>query len=86
MDQCFAIKRFFNLHFRNDPIYGLGQASVIKKKRYLDPIKEKIHKPSNELYTIIVGDHSVSIFGNYIFNSQNTHAVYRSKSNFTYIF
>ena len=35
---------------------------------------------------IIVGDHSVSLYGLFIFNSQNTHAVYRSKENLNYIF
>ena len=36
--------------------------------------------------TIIAGDYSVSLHGLFIFNSQNTHAVYHSKENLNYIF
>ena len=86
IDQCFMIKRYFDLEFQKDIIYGLGQASVIKKQKFLVNMKEKLHKPSNELYVIIVRDYSVLIYGNYVFNSQKTHVVYWLKSNFNYIF
>ena len=49
-------------------------------------MKEKLHKTSNEIYVIIIGDYSVSIYRKYISNSQNTHEVYQLKSNFNYFF
>ena len=45
-----------------------------------------LHKPDGKLLTIIVGDHSVLLYGLFMFNSQNSHAVYRSKENLKYVF
>ena len=85
-DQVFKIKEVYNKVFCENPIYGLGQASVITKNKKLKPILDNLHKPAGKLLTILVGDHSVSLYGLFIFNSQNTHAVYRSKENLNYIF
>lgn len=54
--------------------------------KYLIPIELKLYTPSDKLYIIVISNHSITLFGNYIFNSQNNYALIRSKSNFIYIF
>ena len=84
--QCHEVKEVYNNVFCEHKVYGLGEASVIIKKKKLEQIKKNLHKPEGKLLTIIVGDHSVTFYGLFIFNSQYTNAIFCSKENLKYMF
>lgn len=84
-DQLKMIADVYNEIKNDNPIYGLGEAKVITRKRRLKEIRETIATASNCLITIVAGNHSVTCFNLYIFDSTQTHAVNRSEANLKFL-
>ena len=80
------IRNTYNYVFLKDKVYGLGEAIIISKQKILAQLHELLVKPTNKVYTIFSKDHSVTLFQHYIFDSFQTHAVWRTKAYLDYIF